>query len=504
MATLKLNIIANLAGGIWIAGLTLAITPLQVNLLGIETYGLIGFITTLQIIVSVLDFGLSSTITRELASDCSLDRTESRLLLRTALAFYWGIAVLIGGMLFAGADEISRSWFNAATIDYGEITQAFQIVALVLAFRWPVALYTGALAGIHRMDVLNLIKASMATVRLAGGIAVVVLWRNLEAFLFWTAVSALVEVLAYAIICRKVMPEMDWRPGFSFSALQAVWGFSLSMNGLALLGMGITQLDRIMISKMLPLESLGYYSLAYSTATAVSLVLSALSTALMPAYAKAHALKARSVLLQQYDTANRVTLFSTGLVLFTLLFFGEPILRLWVNSEAAAGAWRPLCMLAVGFWLSASVSNAYNAGVACRQPGLLLSISAISAVLYVPVLYSSIHFWGIDGAAASWLLLNFVYVLVIVPTVHRRILHLPVASWYSETLFPFAILGVSSFGCARLISNYFSLPMGYDLIMILPALIVYVGIGYFLVGEIVRTSIIQLCRRLSMTYTRKP
>ena len=41
MSTLKRNIFSNLAGGAWVAALTLAITPIQINLLGVEAFGLI-------------------------------------------------------------------------------------------------------------------------------------------------------------------------------------------------------------------------------------------------------------------------------------------------------------------------------------------------------------------------------------------------------------------------------------------------------------------------------
>jgi hypothetical protein len=41
VSTLKRNIFSNLAGGAWVAVLTLAITPIQINLLGVEAFGLI-------------------------------------------------------------------------------------------------------------------------------------------------------------------------------------------------------------------------------------------------------------------------------------------------------------------------------------------------------------------------------------------------------------------------------------------------------------------------------
>lgn len=492
---LKRNIFSNLAGGIWIALLTLAITPLQVNLLGAEAFGLIGFIATLQIMVSVLDLGLSSTITRELAGDNSPERVASQPLLRTALTFYWGMAALIGIILATVSGPIAKTWFISNTLDVAVLERGLQVVAFVLALRWPVALYSGALAGVQRMDVLNITKAAVITLRLVGGILVIIAWRDIGAFLVWTAFSAMVEVLAFQLVCSRVMPEMHWRPGFSLDAIRAVWSFSLSMNGLGLVAMGITQLDRLLISKMLPLESLGYYSLAYSAATAISMILSALNSALMPSFATAHAANTPEILLQRYDKACRVTLFTTGLVLFTLVFFGHSLLWIWINPVAAEEAWRPLAILAVGFWLSASVSTAYNVGVACRQPAALLKLSALSAIFYAPVLYVMILMWGVQGAATAWLLLNAGYVLTIVPVVHRNILNIPVAKWFGSTLFPFALLGTTTFGCSRLLANFMSLPPGFELMMLIPAVISYIGIGYFLLGAAVRADIILMLQR---------
>lgn len=500
MATLRRNIIANLAGGGWIAALTLIITPIQINLLGMEAYGLIGFITMLQIILSVLDLGLSSTVTRELAGDNSISRQASRPLLQTAITFYWGMALFICVALFLSAESIGYTWFNAETVDYTDITYGLQVVAVMLALRLPVALYVGALTGIQRMDILNLIKVVVTTIRLLGGVAIILATKNLGDFLVWTMISAFAEVFLYAVICRKLMPEMDWYPGFSINAVKKVWGFSLSMNGLALLGVGITQIDRLMISKMLTLESLGYYSLAYNSATAISLVLTALSSALMPSYASAHASKSREILLCRYDNANRITLFLTGIVLFPFLFFGESILLMWVNFDAAAGAWLSLALLAVGFWFSAAVSNAYNISVACRQPGPMLKISVLSAIIYVPALYFLILAYGIEGAAIAWLLLNMGYVLVIIPIVHRYIIHIPIKTWFVNILFPFAVLGITVFWTFRLLSDYFMLAQKYELFMVIPAIIFYIVIGYFLLGKVICADILSTYHRLVKGY----
>src|SRR6185437_1738606 len=226
------------------------------------------------------------------------------------------------------------------------LERALQVGAIYLASRWPVVLYAGVISGSQRMDVLNTVKIGAVTVRLVGGIIVLIVWPQLTFFLWWLGISSIIEVAAYLVAARRVMPDADWRPGLSLEALRTVWSFSLQMAALALLSMVLTQVDRLMISKMLPLKELGYYSLAYTAATGISLVISSVSTALMPSFAAAHEAGEREPMLVRYEAANRAMLFSTGLVLFSLAFFGRPLLGLWVSPAAATGAWVPLALLA--------------------------------------------------------------------------------------------------------------------------------------------------------------
>ena len=485
MSLVRRNVAANLLGGALLAALTIVITPLQINILGMEAYGVVGFITTLQIAFTAFDLGLSSTLTRELAADPSPGKTQSNELLRTASTIYWLAAVVIGVAIALAAGQLAQRWFNTRAIDTALLTQSLQVIALYLALRWPVALYVGVLVGLQRMDVLNAVKVATAALRLIGGIAILLHWRSLYAFLVWTAFNALIEVATYWMACKWVHPSMPSRPGISCAAVSRVWRFSLSMNGLAILTVLIVQIDRLLISKMLTLDALGRYSLAYNTAAIVPALIAAIASAVLPSFAAAYGQGSAATLLRRYESASRFMLFTIGLAAAVFVFFGEPLLALWVNPTAAAGASSALSLLALGFWGSAVVSNAYHVAIATGQPNLALRVSVLSAPPYFAVLYLLIVEFGIEGAALAWLLLNLVYVVFLIPRVHHRILGVAVWPYLVRVLVPFLLLAVSSFGAARLISDTLSLPTlhGFDLISFAAAVLVYVGLGYFLLGH---------------------
>ena len=72
------NIFSNALAGSLTAVLSLVLIRYQIKALGVEAYGLIAFVASLQIIFSIFDFGLSPTITREVASaHLSLDGRQT-------------------------------------------------------------------------------------------------------------------------------------------------------------------------------------------------------------------------------------------------------------------------------------------------------------------------------------------------------------------------------------------------------------------------------------------
>src|SRR5678815_836997 len=87
------------------AVLTLVIVPFQVRLLGIEAYGLLSFVTSLQVLCNILDLGLAPMIVREVAGDRGPERAHSATIVQTFSAVYWTIACLLSAGLFA-----SSSW----------------------------------------------------------------------------------------------------------------------------------------------------------------------------------------------------------------------------------------------------------------------------------------------------------------------------------------------------------------------------------------------------------
>src|SRR4051812_43051066 len=105
MSRLKTNISANLLSNVWSTGLSLIVTPIYVRLLGVESYGLIGFFLSWVALVAVLDTGISAAASRQIAwlSARVHERKTIPTLMRSMELVYWAIVLAIGCVILFGA-----------------------------------------------------------------------------------------------------------------------------------------------------------------------------------------------------------------------------------------------------------------------------------------------------------------------------------------------------------------------------------------------------------------
>jgi O-antigen/teichoic acid export membrane protein len=435
--TIVRNALTNVAERIISAVLMLVAVPIQIRLLGMEAYGLLGFVASLQVLLSILDFGLAPTVIREVAADTAEAREHSRALIQTFSGVYWSIALAAGTFVVLVAPWLASHWLHAGSLSDAVVVLAIRLIAISVLLRWPVSLYAGAIAGAQRLDAVNAIRIASSLLKILGGLLVLLYFRTLASYLVWLALAAVAEIACYMTVAARLVPNLTFRPGFSRSALEKVWRFSLHMNVMSMLTALFVQADRLMISRLLPIAELGFYSVAYSLAMCISILQNVVSTALFPALAQG---------LEQRDAAEirKWCAIATEIVMYlacgagsALIFYGYDLLTVWISHDSAARASGPAAILAAGFVAAAAVSVPYTLAIAAGETSAPLAVNAAAGVVYLPVLYWLVHTWGIAGAAWAWVGLNTYYLVVLLPLLQRRLSMEPVLRWFARHVLPF-------------------------------------------------------------------
>ena len=498
MASTHRNIISNFIGNLWMAILTAIIIPLQINYLGIEAFALVGLIGTLQLIFNILDLGLSTSIIRVIASDRSIDKQESTGVVNTAMIFYWLMAFLIAIFILINSKYIANNFLNQSSLPYETIAQAIFIIGLSVAARWPVALYMGILSGLKKQDTLNFIKVICISLRLGVGIIIVMLTRDILVFLYWILFCSIFEIAYYYYVCRLHTPKKYYQIRLELASLKKIWKFSLAMNIIAILSMILINIDKIFVSKIMSLEDLGYYYLAYNVAVCLTLIQSSINSAMFPTLSEDFSKNNPDNFKNKYINITQLTIYVVALPAFIMIFYSYEGLVLWVGEEAASGSSLVMAILAMGFLITASISNSYIASIAAGKPLIAIKINIIAIIFYIPLMYFLIIEYGIVGASICWLILNVYYLFVQVPINHKLIFNIKYFNWLLKYFIPYMLLGIICFGGSKLILNITGLyteilPI---FILLLISAITYSIIGYILLSKSIKKDIEEFLRQI--------
>ncbi len=433
MSIVRHNIIANVAGRGWSALLSLAIVPVYIHFLGIEAFGLIGFFLSLMAILSLLDLGLGTALNRQFAqySTQSGKAQEMRDLLRTLEIIYWLIGIAIGATMAALAPVIAAYWIKPQQLSGGTVTQALAMMGIALAFQWPRALYTGGLMGIQRQVAFNLLSSITGSVNSIGGFLIVWLVSpTIQAFIAWYMAASLVDTLLTGLLLWRSLPKAPARPAFSKQLLADIWRFAAGMTGISVTSVIQTQLDKMILAAVLPLDAFGYYSLASRVAGGIFLT-GPICAAFFPRFSQLLLINDRQQLARLYHRACQLMSVLVLPLAVVLALFSYEFLLLWTRDRSIAeNSYLVLSLLTAGTALNALASLPYALQLAFGWIRLSLIVNTAATLLQAPLIYfMSVKYGGV-GAAIVWVIFNALYILVGLSLMHRRLLRGELLRWY--------------------------------------------------------------------------
>lgn len=452
--SLKKNVIANFGGSAWSALMGLAFVPFYIRWMGVESYGIVGVFASLMSVLSVLDLGLSQAMNREMAKQSSEEKNIQHMAdtARTLEVIYWGIAVAVGVVIALLAQPIANYWLNPEQLTRGDLQQAILIMGLVIALRWPVSLYMGGLNGLQQQVQLNILLSVVATIQGVGALAV--LWLvapTIQAFFIWQAVMALAQVIALRTALWRSLPHGQ-DGTFNKKVLNGIWHFAAGMTGISLLATILTQLDKVILSKILTLSEFGYYTFATTVAAVLFRLIGPVFTAYYPRLTELVSKNDQQQLVNAYHQGSQLMAVVILPSTFVLALFSKEILELWThNPNMVMHASLLISLLVIGNALNGLMHMPYALQLAHGWTRLAFIQNIVAVIVLAPAIYFATLRWGAVGAAGVWILLNTGYILIGVHAMHRRLLIAEKWRWYlSDLIKPFvAVIALSVF--ARLV-----------------------------------------------------
>jgi O-antigen/teichoic acid export membrane protein len=444
MTSTKSNIFVNFSGRIWIALLSILFVPIYLRYLSIEVYGIIGFFTSLQAILSLLDGGISPTLSREIARLSAFPKRahEMRDISRTLEILCWILALIVSGIALLISPLIANYWLQSEQISTETIYQSLMLMSASFAFQWTTNFYVGGFIGLQRQKLYNLVNCISVTFRSVGAFLILAFVSpTIQAFLTWQLLTSLLTALSMAIVYWRCLPKSEGRAKFQLNLLRDVWRYAAGMTGISLVALILTQSDKIILSRLLTLEHFGYYTLAVTLAnTAIGMIQGSIGSVFFPQFSQLVAHDDINSLRKLYHKSCQIMSVFVLPVMIVLAVFSFEILQLWTrNEQIATNTYILLTLIAIGTGLQSLMNLPYYIQLAYGMTKIAFYINIGAIILLIPFMIFATTKYGAIGGALTWAILNFLYIVVGLQIMHRVLLQGELKRWYLRDVgIPFA------------------------------------------------------------------
>jgi O-antigen/teichoic acid export membrane protein len=255
------------------------------------------------------------------------------------------------------------------------------------------------------------------------------------------------------------------------------------------------QSDKLLVSKLMPIGSLGTYGFAATLAAGVARATTSIVQAAFPSFSDLHARLNRTALIGQYQRVHMLVTIGMAPLFAALVFAGLPLLTYLFTSSIAHGLMAPLILLCLGWYMNASMSTPYTFSLAVGRPQIAARQNFLALFVVVPAAVVLVAAFGLTGAAASWVVYHLFAYAYGLPRIYRECLNLPVTTWYRHAIEVGIVIAVT-YGVAYLLAAWVGkagvgwLATGYTI-----ASVLYLAAAYRLGGRELMDAVFHRIRR---------
>lgn len=424
---MKVHVVLNFLANLGAALFGIFITPFVLRRWGPEAYGLLATGLLMQTLFGLLEIGFSYGMVKMLAEAntkndrqhgarivfSSVEKCYLIISLGLVTVFYFIFDSKLGGQLFEGAAQVS-----------GGLT-TLQLFGPMIACQTLVMLYRNALLGLGAQGAASVSLFGTTLLRLlgawivfnnpGGGIdrycLVLVGSLGLEAFFMW-------------LLLHQTWLGDRLRLPFRWGNIKVVLGFSLGLSMVAVSQAMLTQLDRLLLTQLLPLRDFGYFSLALTIANGLVLFHSPISNAAYPVLVRIFSTVGigQEFLLSVHHFSRWVSVLTTGVFLFVFVF-SDQLVQIWLSPNFDYHALTLVIrFMMVGIYLNALVQIPLFTQFCQGVTRFAIGYNIFLMFLVIPLTLWAVPEYGLIAVGWIWVLSNACLLAYHVWLIHNRFL----------------------------------------------------------------------------------
>lgn len=423
---LKKNIIANYFGQFYVIIIGIVMVPFYLQYLGAEAYGLVGFFALMQSWMALLDIGLSPTLSREVAKvnarNNHLELRNFKYLLHSLEFVFIIFALIISLGIFLSSNWISVNWLNVKSLDLSTVAYCISLMGFMIGLRFFSSLYRSGITGAEDQVWLNVANIIIITLKFVGVVLVLYfISSDVRYFFEYQMIIAVLEFFIFSIKFYKIMDIGRFKFYFSIDAVRPILPFAMGIAYTGGIWILLTQLDKLFLSGILPLEEYGYFALIGLVANAVLQVSAPISKAILPRMTSLYAQEKYEEMIKIYKRSTQLVAITIFSVVGVIGVYSYELLYSWTGSvEASTWGEEILRWYVMGNGILAITAFQYYLQFAHGKLKLHVQYNTLSALVSIPFILWSAYTYGAIGVAITWFIFRLVSFLIWVPIIHHR------------------------------------------------------------------------------------
>ncbi len=386
---------------------TLFVTPVIIYSLGVKGYGIYLFVYTIIGLLSILDFGVGISITRNLAYYHGKGDSEAvtRLVYNgNSLFLIVSVVGTLCAMVMFLVGHFAPNILPASFAEYSQYLSLIFLAGLIFFVNTIDTTYTAILYSMQRFDISNGISIVSITLSSLGTLAVVLMKGSLQEIFIVQLVTSIIITCVTIYYGMKILPQAKFRFAWDNAIMKDCLSFSaaISINNLA--NNALTYLDRLIIPFFAGPSSLTYYSIPGNVTTRIPSFSNILSATMFPTTSQLEGGGDKARLEILYVRSFRLITMISAAVTVTAIAFGYKVLLYWLNADFATHSAKILTILALTNFILALFGPLSNFLFGLGKLKFIATMSSVMAVFNAILLIILLPKFGIEGAAWAYLI----------------------------------------------------------------------------------------------------
>ena len=500
MSRVSRNIVYNGLG----QGLSVLLSLIAVRFvfhrLGGDALGLIYFSLAFSAALTVaVQLGICESAVREVASHHGNRPEYIESFIRTSSLLYWTGYLILAIIAYTASPYLVHHWVKLDSLDALTAIRIMRILTFGALMALPGGLYRALLVGLQHMGLTNLIDVAGKGLQQGGIFMILLIHGNLFHVAWWIAGSTALQIVVTCVVCTRFFSLRALLfPGFSLAVIKENIAYASGLMTITLCGWILGQVDKVIISKLLPLTLLGIYTFARGAINQGMLLTGAINAAIFPHFSALHGAGKMGEMRSAYNKIQNLICFGTVPVFAAVPFAALPLFSRVFNPHAAQTLLLPVTFLCIGYYMNGTLTTPYFVSLAMGRPDIGARQNVLALFIVPPVSAVAIYFFGLNGAGFSWVVYHIYAYSYGLPRIARECLGIPARTWYWHVL---RIMGPAMviYGCAWMalaaLGNFSVIALAAAYVL---ATLAYGVVAFWIMGEELRQRIIDFLNPLRL------